>query len=161
MLFKISRFTFLARNVNLEIVRLEENFGKLEIFVDNLEVFFALWGETNLENFFLEILSLNLFSHPVHVYLHTPHGIFFLDYDQPFGVTSNRGTVHVFKMKQHHPHLTSAFGRILTPSEIDYQTNNSSPSKEVQKKSSNAFASLSKLTHAFALGESDPSYAQV
>jgi WD40 repeat protein len=77
------------------------------------------------------------------------------------GVTSDRGTVHVFQMKQHHPHLTSTFGRIPTPSEIDYQTNNSSPSKELHNKPTYAFASLSKLTRAFALGESDPSYAQV
>jgi hypothetical protein len=160
MLFKISRFTFLARNVNLEIVHLEENFGKLEIFVDNLEVFLPS-GVRQISRIFFLRFCLLTYSAIQCTYLYTPHGIFFLDYDQDLGVTSDRGTVHVFQMKQHHPHLISAFGRILTPSEIDYQTNNSSPSKEVQKKSSYAFASLSKLTHAFALGESDPSYAQV
>jgi len=129
--------------------------------VDNLKFFLPSGVRQILRIFFLEILSLDLFPAIQCTYLHTPHGIFFLDYDQDLGVTSDRGTVHVFQMKQHHPHLISAFGRILTPSEIDYQTNNSSPSKEVQKKSSYAFASLSKLTHAFALGESDPSYAQV
>jgi WD40 repeat protein len=77
-------------------------------------------------------------------------------------VTSDRGTVHVFQMKHHHPQVVSSFGRIPTPSEIDCQyVNNSSPTKEHSNKTSYAFASLSKLTRAFALGENDPSYAQI
>mmetsp|Transcript_13616 Transcript_13616/g.19520 ORF Transcript_13616/g.19520 Transcript_13616/m.19520 type:complete len:483 (+) Transcript_13616:1404-2852(+) len=68
-------------------------------------------------------------------------------------VTSDRGTVHVFQLKQ------TSFGRIPTPSEIDGNYFHSSPTKE--SKPSYGFASLGKLTRAFALGESDPSYAQI